>query len=211
LHERERLGGDKDREGNNKNREGHDLSRADDASEKDRASAPEVRNIWFATGGRAARVFHSPDGGKTWQVFNTPINHGPDSAGIFSITFRDPLHGVIAGGDYKKPDQDGPNLAFTKDGGHTWEVSKIYPQSYYSAIAYDRKYRSPKSETLNEDQAHVRLFIANPKFIFDFRPPRNPTRISPPKKAGIEFNAVSPYPEGGAIFVGPKGSVATVP
>ena len=25
-------------------------------------------NIWFATGGHAARVFHSPDGGETWQV-----------------------------------------------------------------------------------------------------------------------------------------------
>src|SRR6202050_354664 len=69
-------------------------------SEKDGASAPDP-NIWFATGGKAARVFHSPDRGQTWQVFNTPIVHGPDSAGIFSISFRDPLHGVIAGGDYK--------------------------------------------------------------------------------------------------------------
>ena len=43
--------------------------------------------------------------------------HGADSTGIFSIAFRDPLHGVIAGGDYKQPDDDGPNLAFTDDGG----------------------------------------------------------------------------------------------
>jgi photosystem II stability/assembly factor-like uncharacterized protein len=42
-------------------------------------------NIWFATGGRVARVFHSPDLGRTWQVFDSPITHGPDSAGIFSI------------------------------------------------------------------------------------------------------------------------------
>src|SRR5579863_6257687 len=27
-------------------------------------------NIWFATGGRAARVFHSSDRGVTWQVFS---------------------------------------------------------------------------------------------------------------------------------------------
>ncbi|MGB8913457.1 MAG: hypothetical protein WCC85_14365, partial [Candidatus Sulfotelmatobacter sp.] len=66
-------------------------------------------NIWFATGGKAARVFHSSDRGRTWQVFNTPITHGPDSAGIFSIAFRDANHGVIAGGDYKHPDEDGPN------------------------------------------------------------------------------------------------------
>ncbi len=175
------------------------------------AILPNDPNIWFATGGRAARVFHSPDRGHTWQVFDAPIAHGPDSAGIFSIAFRDPLHGVIAGGDYKHPDQDGPNLAFTSDGGKTWTVSKIFPQSYYSAAAYDRIYKDPKANTLDEDQAHVRLFIAAPKFFYDFRPPKDPTRISPPKKSGIEFNAVSPYPTGGAIFVGPKGSIATIP
>jgi photosystem II stability/assembly factor-like uncharacterized protein len=170
--------------------------------EKDGASAPDP-NIWFATGGKAARVLHSPDRGQTWQVFDTPIVHGPDSAGIFSIAFLDATHGVIAGGDYKHPDQDGPNLAFTTDGGKTWKLSLIYPQSYYSAVAYDRK--SNKSETQS------RLFLIGPKFIYDFRPPKNPTRISPPRKSGIEFNAVSPYPEGGALVVGPKGSTATIP
>jgi photosystem II stability/assembly factor-like uncharacterized protein len=172
--------------------------------EEEGASAPDP-NIWFATGGRTARVFHSPDRGQTWQVFPTPIAHGPDSAGIFSIAFRDPMHGAIAGGDYKHPDQDGPNLAFTNDGGKTWILSQIFPQSYYSAVAYDRKYKNPT----NENQS--RLFIVGPKFIYDFRPPKDPTRISPPKKSGIEFNAVSPYPTGGALFVGPKGSIATVP
>jgi photosystem II stability/assembly factor-like uncharacterized protein len=174
------------------------------------ASAPEG-NIWFATGGRAARVFHSPDRGQTWQVFDTPIIHGQDSTGIFSIAFRDPLHGVIAGGDYKHPDQDGPNLAFTNDGGKTWTLSKIRPQAYFSAAAYDRRKRNPQSETLDDDQAQIRLFLVAPKFIFDFRPPRNPTRISPHKKSGLQFNALSPYPEGGALVVGPKGSIAIIP
>jgi len=168
-------------------------------------------NIWFATGGKAARVFHSPDRGRTWQVFDTPITHGADSAGIFSIAFRDPLHGVIAGGDYKHPDQDGPNLAFTSDGGKTWAVSQIFPQSYYSAVAYDRKSVTPAAKAVDDNQAHIRLFIAAPKFIYDFRPPKNPTRISPPKKSAIQFNAVSPYPTGGAVFVGPKGSITTIP
>jgi photosystem II stability/assembly factor-like uncharacterized protein len=178
-------------------------------------------NIWFATGGRAARVFHSADRGLSWQVFDTPISHGPDSAGIFTVAFRDPLHGVIAGGDYKHPDQDGPNLAFTSDSGKTWTLSQIFPQSYYSAVAYDRRVQNSSTQNsatqtsatrnLDDNQAHVRLFIASPKSIYDFRPPRNPTRVSPPKKSGIQFNAVSPYPAGGALFVGPKGSVATLP
>ena len=168
-------------------------------------------NIWFASGGKVARVFHSSDRGRTWQVSDTAITHGPDSAGIFSIAFRDPLHGVIAGGDYKHPDQDGPNLAFTSDAGKTWSLSKLFPQSYYSAVAYDRKSLTPAAKSLDEDQAHVRLFLAAPKSLYDFRPPRNPTRISPPKKSTIQFNAVSPYPGGGAVFVGPKGSVGTLP
>ncbi|MGB7603621.1 MAG: hypothetical protein WBM24_25200 [Candidatus Sulfotelmatobacter sp.] len=168
-------------------------------------------NIWFATGGKAARVFHSPDRGRTWQVFDTPIVHGLDSAGIFSIAFRDPLHGVIAGGDYKHPEQDGPNLAFTSDGGKTWTLSKIFPQSYYSAVAYDRRSLRASTASLDDNQAHVRLFIVSGKSIYDFRPPNNPTRISPPKKSGLQFNAVSPYPAGGVLLVGPHGSIATIP
>jgi photosystem II stability/assembly factor-like uncharacterized protein len=173
-------------------------------------AAPDP-NIWFATGGKAARVFHSPDRGHTWQVFDTPILHGPDSAGIFSIAFRDPTHGVIAGGDYKHPDQDGPNLAFTNDAGKTWTLSKITPQSYYSAVAYDRRSRNPKAKDLDENQAHVRLFLVAPKFIYDFRPPKDPTRISPRKKSDKQFNAVGPYPDGGALVVGPKGTIASIP
>jgi photosystem II stability/assembly factor-like uncharacterized protein len=175
-------------------------------------------NIWFATGGKVARVFHSPDRGQTWQVFDSPIYHGPDSAGIFSIAFRDAAHGVIAGGDYKHPDQDGPNLAFTNDGGKTWTLSQIFPQSYYSAVAYDHGRRNPegknpeaKNKESAENPANVRIFLVGPKFVYDFRPPKNPTRISPSKKSAIQFNALSPFPEGGALVVGPKGSIAIIP
>lgn len=185
------------------------------SSEKEAASSGP--DIWFATGGRVARVFHSSDLGHTWQVVDTPITHGSDSSGIFSIAFRDPLHGVIVGGDYKHPDQDGPNLAFTNDGGKTWKLSEIYPQAYFSAVAYDQRYRaSPlvgnaEKKELDESQVNRRLFIVGPKFVFDFRPPQDPARISPRKKSGIQFNAVSPFPEGGAVLVGPGGSVAIVP
>jgi photosystem II stability/assembly factor-like uncharacterized protein len=159
-------------------------------------------NIWFATGGRAARVFHSPDRGQSWQVFDTPILHGPDSAGIFSIAFRDKTHGVIAGGDYKHPDQDGPNLAFTTDAGKTWTLSQISPQSYYSAVTYDHKEKARKNK--------ARLFLVSSKSIYDLRPPKNLTPIATPKVSGNQFNALSPYSTGGALVVGPKGSIAIV-
>jgi len=191
------------------------------------ASAPPAldSNIWFATGGSTARVFHSPDRGKTWEVFPTPLVHGPASAGIFSITFRDPQHGVIAGGDYKHPNQDGPNLAFTEDGGKTWNLSKIHPQAYFSAVSYDRQVNQAAMQQKARQQtaatsgkrlpmqpvAPQRLFIVGEDFVFDFRPPSNPRRISGKKKQGIAFDAVSPYPEGGALVVGPKGTIASIP
>ena len=181
-------------------------------------------NIWFATGGKAARVFHSPDRGKTWEAFNTPILHGPESAGIFSIAFRDAHHGVIAGGDYKHPDDDGPNLAFTEDGGKTWTLSDLHPQAYFSAVAYDQQVNAAAIRQQAEEQpakgigkkltkpvATQRLFIIGEDFIFDFRPPNDPRRINGKKKQGFAFNAVSPFPEGGALVVGPKGTIAVLP
>jgi photosystem II stability/assembly factor-like uncharacterized protein len=181
-------------------------------------------NIWFATG-KAARVFHSPDHGKTWQVFETPLPHGPDTAGIFSIAFRDGRHGVIAGGDYKRPNDDGPNLAFTEDGGKSWALSKVHPLAFFGAAAYDRRVNATAlREQAADAQAESggkkkhfkavppqRIFLIGQDFIFDFRPPANPSRISPDKKSEIKFNAASSYPEGGALIVGPKGTIASIP
>jgi photosystem II stability/assembly factor-like uncharacterized protein len=173
------------------------------------------QDIWFGTGGTVARVFHSPDRGRTWEVFDTPIVHGTDSQGIFSIAFRDAMHGVVAGGDYKHPEEDGPNLAFTDDGGKSWTLSKIFPQSYYSDVAYDRTYaasdESRSGDKKRGDLPGNRMFLIDPKFIYDFRPPRNPMRISASKKYGLQFNAASPYPDGGALVAGPKGSIVTIP
>jgi len=185
------------------------------------AIAPSASDIWFATGGKTARVFHSADRGQSWQVFDTPMMHGPDSAGIFSIAFRDAMHGVIAGGDYKRPKEDGPNLAFTADGRKTWTLSGLHPLAYFSAVAYDRRVNEAaireNFSTGSAKRVRVqpilpeRLFIVGEDFVFDLRPPNNPRRIGGKKKLGIRFNAVSAYPEGGALVVGPKGAMAFVP
>jgi photosystem II stability/assembly factor-like uncharacterized protein len=195
-------------------------------AESNTASSSQLDfNIWFATGGSAARVFHSPDAGKSWQVFETPINHGPDSAGIFSIAFRNSVDGVIAGGDYKHPDRDGPNLAFTHDGGKTWDLSTIHPQAYFSAVAYDhksnadarrdtrRKMRAEsKGEKARGNQAlHQRLFIVGQNFVLDLIPPSDSKRIVLKKKLATSLNAISTDPEGGALVVGSKGSIAFIP
>ncbi len=61
------------------------------------------KDAWFATGGGAeARVFHTDDRGKTWEVTSTPVPSGP-SAGIFALAFRNPRHGLAVGGDFAAP------------------------------------------------------------------------------------------------------------
>jgi photosystem II stability/assembly factor-like uncharacterized protein len=98
-------------------------------------------DVWFCTGGaKTARVFHSPDRGRSWAVSETPIVAGIESAGIFSIAFRDRDHGVIVGGDYRKPrGAMGVTAAITRDGGKTWTaVAKPLPFRSGVAWAKDR-------------------------------------------------------------------------
>jgi photosystem II stability/assembly factor-like uncharacterized protein len=81
------------------------------------------RDAWFCTGGASsARVFHSTDRGRHWTASETPIVAGSESAGAFSIAFRDREHGLIVGGDYRKPHEHGANAAVTGDGGRTWRL-----------------------------------------------------------------------------------------
>jgi photosystem II stability/assembly factor-like uncharacterized protein len=94
----------------------------------------EKEHVWFASGGTAARVFHSGERGRTWSVVESPLPHSNVSSGIFSIAFSDRTHGVIAGGDYKAPGQGTNNLAFTRDGGKSWQLSPVSPQRYFSAV-----------------------------------------------------------------------------
>jgi photosystem II stability/assembly factor-like uncharacterized protein len=150
-------------------------------------------NVWFATGGKAARVFRSTNAGKTWTVADTPMIHGPDSAGIFSIAFRDAAHGVIAGGDYKHPQLDGPNLAFTNDGGLTWKLSALSPQTYFSAVAF--------AQPDSGGTAVLAAGSARAAYADDI------TKKSWQKTWDLNLNALSISPTGEAIAVGPKGLI----
>jgi photosystem II stability/assembly factor-like uncharacterized protein len=96
------------------------------------------KNVWFGSGGAAtARVFRSTDGGDTWKAAPTPITAGNASSGIFSIAFRDAKNGVIVGGDYRKENEAGNNVAITSDGGATWTLAKgPRPSGFRSAVAF---------------------------------------------------------------------------
>src|SRR5205807_5334803 len=104
-------------------------------------------------------------------------------------------------------------------------LATIKPLAYFSAIAYDRRVNDAAARQQVEEKAAEsagkkirvkpiapqRLFIVGQDFIFDFHLPNNPHRIGGKKKQGYSFNAVSAYPEGGALIVGPKGTLASIP
>ncbi|MGH7494906.1 MAG: WD40/YVTN/BNR-like repeat-containing protein [bacterium] len=92
--------------------------------------------VWIGTGGAAARVFHSNDGGHSWTVANTPLSSGSESAGIFSLAFRDEKNGVAVGGDYRKPAEAASHVIVTKDGGQTWEIPKSAQLEFRSGVVF---------------------------------------------------------------------------
>jgi photosystem II stability/assembly factor-like uncharacterized protein len=76
-------------------------------------------DAWIASGGAAARVYHSTDRGKTWSVTDTPVVRS-DAGGIFSLAARDPQTLVAVGGDFEKPNKSADTAAYSHDGGATW-------------------------------------------------------------------------------------------
>ena len=92
-------------------------------------------HVWIGTGAsRTSRVLHSADGGRSWTIADTPLATSR-AAGIFSIAFRDAMHGVVVGGDYQKESQAIDNAAITSDGGATW-TAVTGLGGYRSAVAY---------------------------------------------------------------------------
>lgn len=79
-------------------------------------------SIFMVSGGKKARVFVSTDFGISWKVYETPIVQGEEMTGIFTADFYDEKTGIIAGGNYKKQNQNWSNKAITTNGGKTWEL-----------------------------------------------------------------------------------------
>ncbi len=77
---------------------------------------------WIGTGAAdTARVLVSEDEGRSWTAVPAPIAGG-EAAGIFTIAFRDSVHGAILGGDLGRPEEHTDNVAVTEDGGRSWQL-----------------------------------------------------------------------------------------
>jgi photosystem II stability/assembly factor-like uncharacterized protein len=96
------------------------------------------RHAWFGSGGpNGGRLFRSSDGGRTWQVAQTPLRRG-SAAGVFAVAFRTPLQGLAIGGDFTTPALAPRALALTADGGRTWTLvgRGAAPRGYRSGAAW---------------------------------------------------------------------------
>lgn len=130
-------------------------------------------HVWIGT--TASRVLHSPDRGRTWTVAQTPIPTS-ESAGIFSIAFRDALHGVAVGGDYKQETDAVDNVATTADGGKTWTLGKSL-SGYRSVVAFAPRSKSswiavgPRGADISRDDGRTwRPFTGAGFHAFAFAP-----------------------------------------
>lgn len=111
-------------------------------------------DVWFGTGGPAARVFHSADRGKNWTVGETPILHGAATQGVFSVAFWTAKDGLAVGGDYKEPTKNESIAAITHDGGKTWTLASKQPQGYRSAVAMGASHALVAVGTNGADISH---------------------------------------------------------
>lgn len=94
---------------------------------------PTRNDIFFATGGPAARVFHSADNARTWTIAATPILSGNASYGIFSIACSGSTV-VAVGGDYRNPANAKSVAAYSIDMGSTWQLSDKPPAGYRASV-----------------------------------------------------------------------------
>lgn len=105
----------------------------------------DARLAWIGTGaGDTARVVRTTDAGRTWIAEPVPIVSGGGVSGIFTVAFRDALHGVALGGDLQRADEYTQNVIATTDGGASWHVAgrPSFPGAVYGA-AYVREATPP--------------------------------------------------------------------
>jgi len=99
-------------------------------------AAAGTHDAYLASGGgTSTRVYRSTDRGRTWSAVRTPIASGP-SAGIYSLAFRGPTHGIAIGGDYTTPRSAPDSLALTADGGRHWTLRRSPINAYRSGVAW---------------------------------------------------------------------------
>ena len=95
------------------------------------------KTVWLGMGGVKSRVFKSEDGGINWSVAETPVVHGGQSTGIYSVAFKNKKVGISVGGDYTNQSIKN-TMAYTNDGGATWHLPEKQTHQYRECVAHYR-------------------------------------------------------------------------
>ncbi|MDG2398534.1 MAG: YCF48-related protein [Candidatus Marinimicrobia bacterium] len=95
------------------------------------------KTVWLGMGGVKSRVFKSEDGGMNWSVAETPVVHGGQSTGIYSVAFKNKKVGISVGGDYTNQSIKN-TMAYTNDGGATWKLPEKQTHQYRECVAHYR-------------------------------------------------------------------------
>ena len=93
--------------------------------------------VWLGMGGIKSRVFKSENGGLNWSVAETPVVHGGQSTGIYSVAFKNKKVGIAVGGDYMNQAIQN-TMAHTQDGGITWHLPEKQTHQYRECVAHYR-------------------------------------------------------------------------
>ena len=93
------------------------------------------QDIYFGTGGPAARIFHSGDYGRSWTATETPLASGNAFSGVFSVACRGTSI-VAVGGNYRETASRSKVAIYSKDAGATWHLAEQQPSGYRSAVAF---------------------------------------------------------------------------
>lgn len=113
--------------------------------------------IWVATGGAESNVYRlCRKNPLKIKKYKTPIVQGESSQGAYSIDFYDSKNGIIAGGDYTKPEQNFNNIATTKDGGKTWQIQASGQNAGYNTQVAYNPYKKGK-EIVTIGDYHISL------------------------------------------------------
>jgi len=94
----------------------------------------EASKIRIGTGGDVARIIGSNDGGKSWEIQETPILQGNPSQGIFSIDYLNEEQAIAVGGDYAIDTLAGTNLISLKEDWLVTDASEII--KFKSCVKY---------------------------------------------------------------------------
>jgi photosystem II stability/assembly factor-like uncharacterized protein len=94
-------------------------------------------DAWFGSGGSVSRVYHSHDGGLTWDVKTTPILSGSiyGTAGVYGLAFHTANLGLAVGGDFVTPDVTS-HVSAVSYLGHPWVSPVREPSGVRFAAAW---------------------------------------------------------------------------